>query len=89
MPEPLPTLLMSAAGVGVALAVLLRQRKRNLVDLLRQGKAPDLNRVEPGDVVNEKTGWRERLDPESQQQLVKDARKSLEKMIELTEAARS
>ncbi len=57
-----------------------------LLDLLRRGKAPDINRVLPGDVVDEVTGWRERLDPDGQEKLVRDARRSLERMIELTEA---
>ncbi len=57
-----------------------------LLDLLRRGKAPDINRVLPGDVVDEVTGWRERLDPDGQEELVRDARRSLERMIELTEA---
>jgi len=59
-----------------------------LLDLLRLGKAPDLNRVLPGDVVDERTGWRERMDGPSQAKLVRDARKSLEQMIRLTENAR-
>lgn len=83
----------SAHGqMGCGCATMSRNDPPHLVallDLLRQGKAPDLNKVEPGDIVNEKTGWRERLDPESQKRLVTDARKSLEKMIELTEAANS
>jgi len=57
-----------------------------LLDLLRRGKAPDINRVLPGDVVDEVTGWRERLDPDGQEELVRDARRSLERMIDLTEA---
>ena len=59
-----------------------------LLDLLRQGKGPDLNRVQPGDVLDERTGWRERMDDASQKLLVQDARKSLEQMIRLTENAR-
>lgn len=59
-----------------------------LLDLLMQGKAPSLNHVMPGDIVDEKTGWRDRLDARSQKEIVTYARKSLEKMIELTEAAK-
>jgi quinolinate synthase len=57
-----------------------------LLDLLRRDKAPDINRVLPGDVVDEVTGWRERLDPEGRENLVRHARRALERMIELTEA---
>jgi quinolinate synthase len=57
-----------------------------ILDLLRKGSVPDLNRVLPGDVVDEVTGWRERLGPEAQQELARDARRALERMIELTEA---
>ena len=58
-----------------------------LLDLLAKGKPPDLNRVLPGDVVDEVTGSRERLDPEGQAQIARDARRALERMIEITEAA--
>lgn len=58
-----------------------------LVDLLAKGEAPELNRVLAGDVVDETTGWRERLDSRSQAEIRRDAKKALEKMIELTEAA--
>ena len=59
-----------------------------LLDLLAKGKAPELNRVLSGDSVDETTGWRERLDPRSQDEIRRDAKKALEKMIELTEAAK-
>ncbi|MCP4002846.1 MAG: quinolinate synthase NadA [bacterium] len=58
-----------------------------LLDLLRQGKAPDLNRVLPGDVIDEVTGWRERLDAEGQAEIASAARTALERMIEITESA--
>jgi hypothetical protein len=48
-----------------------------------------LNRVLAGDSVDETTGWRERLDPRSQAEIRTDARRALEKMIELTEGAKS
>ncbi|MEE8313564.1 MAG: quinolinate synthase NadA [Myxococcota bacterium] len=58
-----------------------------LLDLLREGRGPDLNRVLPGDVVDEISGYRERLDPEGQSRVAADARKALEKMIEITEGS--
>jgi quinolinate synthase len=58
-----------------------------LLDLLSKGRAPDLNRVLPGDVVDEISGTRERLDASAQAQIARDARKALERMIEITEAA--
>ena len=33
-----------------------------MLDLLRRGEAPEINRVLPGDVVDEASGVRERLD---------------------------
>ena len=60
-----------------------------MLDLLRQGKAPALNKVEAGDAVDEVTGHRERLDAASRALIAKEARASLETMIRLTEAARS
>ena len=59
-----------------------------LLDLLRKGKAPDLNRVLAGDVVDEVTGARDRLDVSGQARVAREARQALERMIELTEAAR-
>ncbi len=56
-----------------------------LLDLLRQGRAPDANRVLAGDVVDEFTGWRERLDIDERVALARDARAALERMIEITE----
>jgi quinolinate synthase len=58
-----------------------------LLDLLRQGRAPDLNRVLAGDVVDELTGWRERLDPAERADLAAAARVALERMIEITEGS--
>jgi quinolinate synthase len=78
-----------AAGCGCA--TMSRNDPPHLVallDLLRLGKAPDLNRVLPGDVVDEVTGARERLAASGQAQVARDARRALERMIEITEAAR-
>ncbi len=58
-----------------------------LLDLLRRGRAPDLNRVLPGDMVDEISGARERLDEAARAQIARDARRALERMIEITEAA--
>jgi hypothetical protein len=59
------------------------------VDLLRQGKMPDINRVQVGDVVDEISGFRERLDSEERQAVARHARAALERMVAITEAARS
>ncbi len=58
-----------------------------LIDLLRQGKPPDLNRVLAGDMVDEVTGHRERLAASDRATLARDARRALERMIEITEAS--
>ena len=57
-----------------------------LLDLLRRGAVPDLNRVLPGDVVDEVTGHRERLDADGQAAIARHARAALERMIEITES---
>jgi len=77
-----------AAGCGCA--TMSRNDPPHLagmLDLLRRGKAPDLNRVLAGDVVDETSGRRERLDEPERVALVRDARRALERMIEITEAA--
>ena len=58
-----------------------------LLDLLRKGEGPELNRVLSGDAVDESTGWRERLDEQSRGEIARDARRALQQMIDLTEAA--
>jgi quinolinate synthase len=78
-----------AYGVhGCGCATMSRNDPPHLVailDLLYRGKAPDLNRVEAGDAVNERTGHRERLKPEAQGRLVTEARAALEQMIAIVE----
>ncbi len=77
-------------SMGCGCATMSRNDPPHLVamlDLLKKGQAPALNRVEAGDVVDEATGARERLDVGSQAEIAADARKSLERMIALTEAA--
>ena len=56
-----------------------------ILDLLRKGCAPDLNRVLPGDAVNETTGSRDRLDEKERLELTRDARCALERMIAVVE----
>lgn len=78
-------------GGGCGCATMSRNDPPHLagmLDLLRQGKAPDINRVLAGDVVDEGTAARERLGASERATLVKDARKALERMIAITEAAR-
>jgi quinolinate synthase len=58
-----------------------------MLDLLRKGTPPDLNRVLAGDVVDEGNGRRTRLDEDERTTLVKHARRALERMIEITESA--
>ncbi len=57
-----------------------------MLDLLRRGEAPDINRVLPGDVVDEASGVRERLDDDDREDLVRNARAALDRMIEITES---
>jgi len=60
-----------------------------MVDLLAKDRPPDLNHVLPGDAVDEITGKRERLAPAERATLVAEARRALERMIEVTRAAGS
>jgi quinolinate synthase len=87
-----PAHVKGAASLGCGCATMSRNDPPHLVgvlDLLAKGRVPEMNRVLPGDVVDESTGARERLDAASQAEIARDARKALEKMIELTEASRS
>lgn len=73
---------------GCGCATMSRNDPPHLVavlDLLRLGKVPEFNLVRPGDVVNEFVGSRERLSSEGQAWIVENAKKALEKMIEITE----
>lgn len=79
------------AAMGCGCATMSRNDPPHLVamvDLLRKGKAPDANRVVAGDVVDEASGARERLAPEERAAVVADARRALERMVEITERAR-
>jgi quinolinate synthase len=76
-------------SMGCGCATMSRNDPPHLVallDLLRRGRAPELNRVLPGDVVNEGTGERERLDDAERAVLVRHARAALERMIEIVHA---
>ena len=87
----LPASAGGPGSLGCGCATMSRNDPPHLVallDLLKKGKAPELNRVLPGDVVDEASGARERLDASSRKELAADARRALQKMIELTEAAR-
>jgi quinolinate synthase len=75
--------------MGCGCATMSRNDPPHLVailDLLRQGKAPDINEVKPGDVVDESTASRDRLNSKGQVWVVQNARRALEKMIEITES---
>ena len=58
-----------------------------MVDLLRMGTPPDLNRVLAGDVVDEQTAKRDRLSSDERSTMTAYAKLALERMIEITEAA--
>jgi quinolinate synthase len=78
------------AAMGCGCATMSRNDPPHLVamlDLLAKGTPPDANRVLAGDAVDEITGTRERLDPDERAALVRDARRALERMIAITEAA--
>jgi len=75
--------------MGCGCATMSRNDPPHLVailDLLRKGTPPDLNRVLPGDAVDETTGARDRLPAAERAEVVADARRALERMIEITEA---
>jgi quinolinate synthase len=79
---------MNARGCGCA--TMSRNDPPHLVailDLLRRGTPPDLNRVLPGDVVDEATGRRERLSTAERDEMVIHAKSALTRMIEITRAA--
>ena len=84
IPEP------GFAGAGCGCATMSRNDPPHLagmLDLLRKGEAPDINHVLPGDVVDERTMGRERLEADERAQLVAHARASMERMIAVVEGA--
>jgi quinolinate synthase len=85
----IPDASFQSAGCGCA--TMSRNDPPHLagmLDLLRKGTPPDINRVLAGDAVDERTAARDRLDDAERAELVTHARASLERMIEITEAAR-
>jgi quinolinate synthase len=79
------------AQAGCGCATMSRNDPPHLagmLDLLRRGEAPDINRVLAGDVVDERTMARERLDADERTDLIREARASMERMIEIVEAAK-
>ncbi len=78
-----------AAGAGCGCATMSRNDPPHLagmLDLLVRGEAPDINRVLPGDVVDEQTGTRTRMSNADRGALVRDASAALQRMIDITEA---
>ncbi len=74
---------------GCGCATMSRNDPPHLVgmlDLLRKGQAPDINRVLAGDAVDERTMGRERLVASERQDVIEEARLSLERMIAIVEA---
>jgi quinolinate synthase len=77
-----------AAGCGCA--TMSRNDPPHLagmLDLLRRGEAPEINRVLAGDCINETTGMRTRLSDTARAVLQAEATVALERMIDITEAA--
>jgi quinolinate synthase len=75
---------------GCGCATMSRNDPPHLVailDLLMKGRVPDLNLVKPGDIVDEFTGRRERLEAKEQQWIVTNAKRALERMVSITESA--
>jgi quinolinate synthase len=76
------------AAIGCGCATMSRNDPPHLVallDLLRQGESMGYHEVKAGDQVHEFTGTRRRLQPTDQQWVIDNAKKALERMIEITE----
>jgi len=76
------------AAMGCGCATMSRNDPPHLVallDLLRQGQSMDYHEVKAGDQVHEFTGTRRRLQPTDQQWVIDNAKKALQRMIEITE----
>ncbi len=56
-----------------------------MLDLLRRGQAPDINRVLAGDAIDEISAHRERLEPARRTALIADAALAMRRMIAITE----
>jgi quinolinate synthase len=75
-------------GVGCGCATMSRNDPPHLVallDLLRQGKRMDYNEVYAGDMINELTGSRNRLQQIDKTWVIDNAKKALQMMINITE----
>ena len=57
-----------------------------MLDLLRRGEAPNLNRVLAGDTVDEQTGFRDRLSESDRAEMINFAKQALNRMIDITES---
>jgi quinolinate synthase len=82
----IPDPALQATGCGCA--TMSRNDPPHLagmLDLLRKGTPPDLNRVLAGDMVDEKTGFRDRLSESERREMIAQAKLALERMIEITE----
>lgn len=78
------------AQAGCGCATMSRNDPPHLagmLDLLRKGEAPEINRVLAGDMVDERTMERERLEPGERSELIADARLSMERMIAIVDSA--
>ena len=76
-------------GIGCGCATRSRNDAPHLVallDLLRQGKTMSYNEVYAGDMVNEFTGTRHRLQTGDQAWVIENAKKALQMMIDITES---
>jgi len=81
-------LIKNIKGMGCGCATMSRNDPPHLVatlDLLHQGKTLDYNEVKPGDVVDEFSGKRNRLDQTGQQWIIQNAKIALNNMIDITE----
>ena len=75
-------------GLGCRCATMSRNDPPHLialVDLLLQGKTMAYNEIKAGDLVNEFTGSRQRLQENEQQWVIDNAKKALQMMINITE----
>ncbi len=79
-------------SIGCGCATMSRNDPPHLVamvDMIHKGNPPDINRVAVGDVVDETTGHRERLAHDEQDEVTQHARAALQRMVDITERARS
>jgi quinolinate synthase len=78
----------NSKGFGCGCATMSRNDPPHLagmLDLLRKGKAPEINEVKPGDMIDETSSVRLRLDKKGQQWITDNAKIALENMIKITE----